>query len=85
MQALEGKFPNEELSFITTDTKAYMKAFFPQDDSIDVSSLQMEALTKESFYDNFLFVPMRQKAALNLTELTLKEWGIDFKEKASLL
>ena len=62
-----------------------MKAFFPQDDPIDVSSLQMEALTKEPFYDNFIFVPMRRKAVSNLTELTLKEWGIDIKGKASLL
>jgi len=28
LQALEGKFPDEELSFIKTDTKTYMKAFF---------------------------------------------------------
>ena len=62
-----------------------MKAFFPQDDPIDVSSLQMEALTKEPFYDNFIFVPMRRKAVSNLTELMLKEWGIDIKGKAPLL
>lgn len=85
MQALEGNFPNEELSFIKTDTMAYTKAFFPGDDDIDVSSLRMEPLTKEPFYDNFLFVPVRQKAASTLTEPTLKEWGIDIKEKASII
>ena len=40
---------------------------------------------KEPFYDNFLFVPMRQKAVSTLTEPTLKEWGIDIKEKTSIL